>query len=86
MDDEEENTKKNSSDRKQISYSTEFRLDINLNNLEGRGEKGRGLKCYIHTYIQTDIQTEPLMKRVLEEHSLLKTNIHFFGRSFLIDK
>ena len=32
MDDEEENTKKNSSNRKPISYSTEFRLDINLNN------------------------------------------------------
>ena len=30
MDDEEENTKKNSSNRKPISYSTEFRLDINL--------------------------------------------------------
>ena len=29
---EEETLKKNSSNRKQISYSTEFRLDINLNN------------------------------------------------------
>ena len=37
----------------------------------GGGElKGQGeLKCYI----PTDIQTEPLTKRVLEEHSLLKT-------------
>ena len=36
----------------------------------GRGGERRGgeLKCYIHT----DIQTEPLTKRVLEEHSLLK--------------
>ena len=32
MDDKEENTKKNPSNRKPISYSTEFRLDINLNN------------------------------------------------------
>ena len=32
MDDEEDNTGKNSSNRKPISYSTEFRLDINLNN------------------------------------------------------
>ena len=32
MDDEEENTKKNPSNRIPISYSTEFRLDINLNN------------------------------------------------------
>ena len=31
MDDEEENTEKNSSNRKPISYSTEFRQDINLN-------------------------------------------------------
>ena len=42
---------------------------------EGRGEKGRGVKM-LHTYIHTDIQTyrhtEPLTKRVLEEHSLLK--------------
>ena len=29
---EEETLKKNSSNRKPISYSTEFRLDINLNN------------------------------------------------------
>ena len=34
----------------------------------GRGEKGRGLLKNV-----TDIQTEPLTKRVLEEHSLLKT-------------
>ena len=35
MDDEEEyKLKKNPSNRKPISYSTEFRLDINLNNLE----------------------------------------------------
>ena len=32
MDDEEENTEMNPSSRKPISYSTEFRLDINLNN------------------------------------------------------
>ena len=32
MDDEEEKKEKNSSNRKPISYSTEFRLDINLNN------------------------------------------------------
>ena len=32
MDDEEENTKKNPYNRKPIAYSTEFRLDINLNN------------------------------------------------------
>ena len=32
MDDEEENTEKESSNRKPISYSTEFRLDIDLNN------------------------------------------------------
>ena len=33
MDDfEEENTEKESFNRKPISYSTEFRLDINLNN------------------------------------------------------
>ena len=88
MDDEEEKTlKKNSSYRKPISYSTEFRLDINLNNFVrklcpagkgwggiGRGGMGRGVKMlhtYIHTYIQTDIQTEPLTKWVLEEPSLL---------------
>ena len=28
--------KKNPSNRKPISYSTEFRLDINLNNFEGK--------------------------------------------------
>ena len=32
MDDEEEKIEKESSNRKPISYSTEFRLDINLNN------------------------------------------------------
>ena len=37
----------------------------------GRGEKGRGVKM-LHTDRHTDIQTEPLTKRVLEEHSLLK--------------
>ena len=31
------------------------------------------LHTYIHTDRHTDIQTEPLTKRVLEEHSLLKT-------------
>ena len=80
-------TQKNSSShRKPISYSTEFRLDINLNNFvrklcpamknvnKGRGGERRGgeLKCYIHTYIHSDRHTEPPTKRVLEEHSLLK--------------
>ena len=40
----------------------------------GEGREGGGVKMlhtYIHIYIQTDIQTEPLTKRVLEEHSLL---------------
>ena len=79
--------KKNFSNRKPISYSTEFRLDINLNNFvrklcpaEGRGGE---LKCYIHTDRhtdrqtdrQTDRKTEPQTKRVLEEHSLLKTGL-----------
>ena len=36
MDDEEEKTEKNPSDRKPISYSTEFMLDINLNNFVGK--------------------------------------------------
>ena len=68
MNDEEENTEKNFSNRKPISYSTEFRLDINLNNFvrklcpaEGRGEKGRRVKMlhtYRQTYRQTDRQTE----------------------------
>ena len=72
-----ETLKKNPSNRKPISYSTEFRLDINLNNFVrklcpaminafqdtfGGGE----LKCYRHT--------DPQTKRVLEEHSLLKRN------------
>ena len=34
--------KKNPSNRKPISYSTEFRLDINLNNLEESCAQGRG--------------------------------------------
>ena len=66
MDDEELKTlKKNSSNRKPISYSTEFRLDINLNNFVilcpaminmcGRGGE---LKCYINTYIHTEPPTE----------------------------
>ena len=55
--------KKNSCYRKPISYSTEFRLDIKLNNFvrklcpaigEGRGGE---LKCFIQTYRQTDRQT-----------------------------
>ena len=46
MDDEEENTEKNSSNRKPISYSTEFR------------RRGGELKCYIQTYRHTDIQTD----------------------------
>ena len=37
--------------------------------------RGRELKCYIHTDIQTDIHTEPPTKRVLEEHSLLKNSV-----------
>ena len=53
--------KKNPSNRKSISYSTEFRLDINLNNFvrklcpggEGRGDKGRGAKV-LQTYRHTD--------------------------------
>ena len=64
--------KKNPSNRKPISYSTEFRLDINLNNFvrkfyaammnafqvggRGRGEKGRGAKV-LHTDIHTYRQT-----------------------------
>ena len=37
MDDfEEENTEKNPSNQKPISYSTELRLDINLNNVVGK--------------------------------------------------
>ena len=70
--------KKNPSNRKPISYFTEFRLDINLNNFvrklcaaminAGGERRGGELKCYRHT----DIQTDPPTKRVLEEHSLLK--------------
>ena len=67
MDDfEEENTKKNPSNRKPISYFTEFRLDINLNNFVRKlcaaminefqgifwGEKGRGAKV-LQTYRHT---------------------------------
>ena len=72
--------KNNPSNRKPISYSTEFRLDINLNNfvrklcpaminVGGKGRlRGGELKCYRHI----DIQTDPPTKRVLEENSLLK--------------
>ena len=57
--------KKNSSKRKPISYSTEFRLDINLNNFVRklgrggvkRGWEGRGVKM-LHTYIHTDRHTD----------------------------
>ena len=45
MDDEEENTE----NRKPISYSTEFRLDINLNNFARKLWRGGELKCYRHT-------------------------------------
>ena len=50
-------------------------------NVHGRGRDGRGveLKCYIHTDIQTEVQTyintDPPTKRVLEELSLLKRNM-----------
>ena len=76
-----------------ISYSTEFRMDIDLNNFVRKlcaasydksvsryillyiafineGREGRGAKV-----LQTDIQTDPPTKRVLEEHSLLKNYI-----------
>ena len=69
MDDEEENT-----DRKPISYFTEFRLDINanVNNFvrklcpaEGKGGERRGgeLKCYRQADRQTDRHIEPPTKR-----------------------
>ena len=51
--------KKNPSNRKPISYSTDFRLDINLNNFEGKlcaAMINGDLKCYIHTYIHTYIE------------------------------
>ena len=54
MDDEEENTEKNSSNRKPISYLTEFRLDINLNNFVRKLCSAK----MSHTYIQTDRQTD----------------------------
>ena len=49
---------------------------------EGLGGEGWGVKM-LHTYIHTDrhrdIQTEPLTKQVLEEHSLLiKITGHLF--------
>ena len=73
--------KKNPSNKKPISYFTEFRLDINLTNFVRKlcaavinefqdifwGEKERGAKV-LKTYRHTD----PPTKRVLEEHSLLK--------------
>ena len=68
MDDEEENTEKNSSNRKPISYLTEFRLDINLNNFVRKLCPAK----MSHTYIQTDRHTDPLMKWVVDELSLLK--------------
>ena len=60
MDDEEENTKKNSSNRKPISYSTEFRLDINLNNFVRK-------LCSAHSvipsiYLNEIIQREEIME------------------------
>ena len=78
---EKKTLKKNPSNRKPIPYSTEFRLDINLNNFVRRGGEGREgeLKCYIHTdkqtYIHTDRHTDPPTKRVQEEHSLLKKEL-----------
>ena len=42
----------------------------------GRGEKGSLSVTDTHTYIQTD----PPMKRVLEEHSLLKKDLFFVCR------
>ena len=65
--------KKNSSNRKPISYSTEFRLDINLNNFVRKlcpamiyvfQETGGELKCYIN--IQTDRQTDKLLEKNLK--------------------
>ena len=54
--------KKNPSNRKPISYSTEFRLDINLNNFVRKLcpamiNWGGELKCYIQTYRHTDRHT-----------------------------
>ena len=50
----EENTEKNSSNRKLISYSTEFRQDNNLNNFVGKlwkvGKERRGANV-LQTYI-----------------------------------
>ena len=81
--------KKNPSNRKPISYSTEFRLDINLNNLVGRGrggevgmweggKVGRGAKV-IHTYRHTN-----MTKRVKEELSLRKIYIELLLSSHYI--
>ena len=39
---------------------------------ENTVKEGGELKCYIHTDIHTDRQTDPPTKGVLEEHSLLK--------------
>ena len=43
-------------------------------NLFSNLGEGRGVKMLL-TYRQTDRHTEPLTKRVLEEHSLLKTEM-----------
>ena len=44
---------------------------------EGRGKKGRRAKV-LQTYRHTDRHTDPPTKRVLEEHSLLKSLFRHF--------
>ena len=69
MDDfEEENTEQDPSNRKPISYSTEFRLDINLNNFviklcPAMYEKcvSRNIMLYL-AFINEIIQREEIME------------------------
>ena len=71
----------NPSYRTPISYSTEFRLDINLNNLEvGKWEgRGGGVKYLIipkvlHTYIQTSRPSDKAVCRAFAHNKQLFAN------------